>query len=156
MRRELYSSESDFNLSLYLNPIPYNFHECVEIVVTIDRDSRRFLLQTICMIETCREGSRDGRNNPRRAALRQGTHERSDERRVSAFPRVDDAGGRIGAHTYTPLCAIVTSRFSPSRGFHTDICPTRGYKWTRPIHDTDDRRLLKLCANSRNITISSL
>lgn len=71
-------------------------------------------------------------------ASHRGTHGRALRARVRVPTCRRRRGGRIGAHVH-PRCVPSFRHVSHSRGIHTDICPTRGCKWARPIYDRQSR-----------------
>lgn len=107
------------------------------IIVAINRIHSRFLSLIICMVEMCREYTRESRWQKQPSELpRVGARTEGRRGRVFAFPR--DTGGRIGVHVH-PHCMPLFRHVSHSRGFYTDICLTRGCKWARPIYDRQSR-----------------
>jgi len=93
-------------------------------------DCIRNLPLIICMIVNIHE-SRDDRNNPRSCDASGHAH-RGDE---DAGPRSHVSTGIVSVHVYR-RCVLSFHHVSHSRGFYTDICPTRGCKWVRPTYET--------------------
>lgn len=85
------------------------------------------------MVEMRRECTGESRWQKQPSELRRvGARTEGRQGRVSAFPRVDDAGGRVERTRTPPLCARRSVTFLTRADSIPDICPTRGYKWARP------------------------